>query len=262
MCAAFLLLCGFTDQVAAQSRDPFEKPAIRGSRSKASIVPGNGVKPAAPVKPVKPVPTVVGAPPIQQRIESYKLLRMRAAEMGVPAPKPTAVLMVSEVDVTGIFRTPRGYAAMVEATPIKLSYTIYPGEKFFDGHLVAIEENRLIFRRETRMTDGKVITLAENKGLKVQTFNEMVVPRVDTATTAAPATNQTVTVPAIAVSSSSAPTEPVLTADNKSTSTTEVISETPSAQPKSDGSRETNKKSSTVNPRSKSSAKKPVTKNL
>ncbi|HZH35426.1 MAG TPA: hypothetical protein VEX64_11335, partial [Pyrinomonadaceae bacterium] len=121
--------------------------------------------------------------------------------------------------------------------------------------------NRLIFRRETRMTDGKVITLAENKGLKVQTFNEMVVPRVDTATNAAPATNQTVTIPAVAVSSSSAPTEPVLTADNKSTSTTEVISETPSAQPKSDGSRETNRKSSTVNPRSKSSAKKP-TKNL
>ena len=36
---------------------------------------------------------------------------------------------------------------MVHATPINLSYTIYPGEKFFDGQLVAIEENRLTFRK-------------------------------------------------------------------------------------------------------------------
>ena len=62
-------------------------------------------------------------------------------------PKVTSVLTLDEMSVTGIFRTPRGFAAMVEAKPIKLSYTIYPGEKFFDGQLVAIEENRLVFRK-------------------------------------------------------------------------------------------------------------------
>jgi hypothetical protein len=68
--------------------------------------------------------------------------------------------------VTGIFRTPRGYAAMVEATPIKLSYVIYPGESFFNGQLVAIEEDRLVFRRETRWTDGRVEKAVENKPLR------------------------------------------------------------------------------------------------
>ncbi|HEU4596031.1 MAG TPA: hypothetical protein VFS10_12895, partial [Pyrinomonadaceae bacterium] len=75
-------------------------------------------------------------------------------------------LLLSELQVTGIFRTPRGFAAMVEATPIKLSYVIYPGEPFFDGMLVAIEETRLVFRRQTRWTDGRVEVAVESKPLR------------------------------------------------------------------------------------------------
>ena len=50
---------------------------------------------------------------------------------------------------------------MVEATPIKLSYTIYPGEKFFDGQLVAVEENRLVFRKVTKVGEVEVGGLPE-----------------------------------------------------------------------------------------------------
>jgi hypothetical protein len=70
------------------------------------------------------------------------------------------------MQVTGIFRTPRGYAAMIEATPIKLSYVIYPGEQFFDGQLVAIEENRLVFRHETRWSNGRRDMVVETKPLR------------------------------------------------------------------------------------------------
>src|SRR5205085_12283173 len=82
------------------------------------------------------------------------------------APKPTMALTLSEVQVIGIFRTPRGYAAMVEATPIGLSYVVYPGERFYDGMLVAIEENRLVFRRQTRWTDGHTEVAVETKPLR------------------------------------------------------------------------------------------------
>ena len=82
------------------------------------------------------------------------------------APKPTTAILLSEMQVTGIFRTPRGYAAMIEATPIKLSYVIYPGELFYDGQLVAIEENRLVFRRETRWSDGRRDLVVETKPLR------------------------------------------------------------------------------------------------
>jgi hypothetical protein len=76
--------------------------------------------------------------------------------------------------VTGIFKTPRGYAAMVEATPIRLSYTIYPGEKFFDGQLVAVEENRLVFRKVTKLSNNKFVTSVENMALRKYTEREQI----------------------------------------------------------------------------------------
>lgn len=244
-CAAVVLAIGATNPAQAQERDPFRKPVIASPKKAAAKTPGNPVK-----KPEKAAPTVVAAPPIQQRIENYKILRMRAAELGLPAPKPTAVLTVSEVEVTGVFRTPRGYSAMVEAVPIKLSYTIYPGEKFYDGYLVAIEENRLVFRRETRMSDGKTFTVAENKGLKVPMMNDMLVPRTETAENKeAPApVNPTVTVPATAASANKQ--EPVLTADNKTKPETNGVQFVEGAKnPSSESEQPATKPARRINPR-------------
>jgi hypothetical protein len=84
----------------------------------------------------------------------------------MPAPKPTTALLLSEIQVIGISRSPRGYAAIIEATPIKLTYVIYPGEPFFDGQLVAIEDNRLVFRRETVFTNGRRERTVEYKTLR------------------------------------------------------------------------------------------------
>jgi hypothetical protein len=117
-------------------------------------------------KKVTSVPTPIPVPSIQQRIESYKAQKLDAMNSRQPAPKPTTAILLSEMQVTGIFRTPRGYAAMIEATPIKLSYVIYPGEMFYDGQLVAIEEDRLVFRQETRWTDGRIAKTVENKPLR------------------------------------------------------------------------------------------------
>ena len=120
------------------------------------------LKRAAPKKTLAPVPV----PPIQARIDGYKAQKLAAMNLQQSAPKPTTALTLSEVQVIGIFRTPRGYAAMVEATPINLSYVVYPGERFYDGMLVAIEENRLVFRRQTRWTDGHTDVAVETKPLR------------------------------------------------------------------------------------------------
>lgn len=105
-------------------------------------------------------------PSIQERIYQYKAQKLAAMNARVPAPKPTTALLLSEVQVIGITRTPRGYAAIVEATPIKLSYVIYPGEPFYDGQLVAIEDSRLVFRHETVFTDGRRERSVELKSLR------------------------------------------------------------------------------------------------
>src|SRR5256884_987815 len=118
------------------------------------------------VRKTKPVVTKLEPPSIQVRIERYRAQKMAAASAHVAPPKPTTTLMLNEIQVNGIFRTPRGWAAMVEATPIKLSYVVYPGESFFDGQLVAIEESRLVFRRDTVWTDGHKDKSVEVKPLR------------------------------------------------------------------------------------------------
>lgn len=156
-----LLICGLFVQVKAQ-RDPFAKPGYKQEKKPVT----ESAKAGKPGLTTTAGPINYGPPAIEARIEYYKRLREAAAANGAVIPKVTSVLTLNEMAVTGIFKTPRGYAAMVEATPIKLSYTIYPGEKFFDGQLVAVEENRLVFRKVTKTGAGKFVASVENKPLR------------------------------------------------------------------------------------------------
>ncbi|MBX3289612.1 MAG: hypothetical protein KF855_09730 [Acidobacteria bacterium] len=163
----FVLLSGELTSASAQSRDPFAKPGW--ARTREASRGGTGTASSGPKEPAN-----VGAPPIEQRIAYYMQQREAAAAAGHPLPKVTGVLTLNEMAVTGIFKSPRGYAAIVEATPIKLSYTIYPGEKFFDGQLVAVEENRLVFRKVTKMSNGKFVSSVENKPLRQYSNQAMI----------------------------------------------------------------------------------------
>lgn len=163
LCGA-LAINGSLDRIKAQStQEKKEQPA-----------PSKGVgrdpflkyTPPVKLKAAKAAATPVEPPPIQSRIDRYKTQKAQAMKMQQPAPKPTTALLLSELQVVGITRTPRGWAAMVEATPIKLSYVIYPGEIFFDGQLVAIEESRLVFRRTVLYSDGRRASVVETKPLR------------------------------------------------------------------------------------------------
>lgn len=171
-CVGCALAIGSFTSAAAQERDPFGQPVWAKPRPTSS---GTGqVRSEKPKPPGPPPVVVVTAPAIEQRIAYYKNLRESAAANGSELPKVTSVLTLDELSVVGIFRTPRGYAAMVEAKPINLSYTIYPGEKFFDGQLVAIEDNRLVFRKVTKMSNNKFSASVENKTLRQYTVEQEV----------------------------------------------------------------------------------------
>jgi hypothetical protein len=167
--AAFLLIGGQIMQVYAQ-RDPFAKAPYMRTKNPTST----GTTAGKSGKSVTTVPVNYGPPPIESRIDYYKRQRELAAANGSQIPKVTSVLLLSEMNVTGIFKTPRGWAAMVEASPIKLSYTIYPGEKFFDGQLVAVEENKLVFRKVTKTGPGKFVASVENKPLQQFTMKAQI----------------------------------------------------------------------------------------
>lgn len=145
----------------ANGQDKSEAPASRVNRG--------GRDPFSKYVPPRVVPkksNLVVPPSIQERIQQYKAQKQAAMSARVAAPKPTTAFLLSEVQVIGISRSPRGYAAIVEASPIKLAYVIYPGEQFYDGQLVAIEDNRLVFRRETVFSDGRRERSVELKPLR------------------------------------------------------------------------------------------------
>jgi Tfp pilus assembly protein PilP len=150
--------------VTAQKSEAQDSSATRKSSGRDPFTRYQPIVKAAKAAPIKKEP-----PSIQVRIEAYRAQKAAAAAAHIAAPKPTTALLLGEVQVTGIFRTPRGWSAMVEATPLspKLSYVIYPGENFFDGQLVAIEEGRLVFRRDVLWSDGKREKMVEIKPLRV-----------------------------------------------------------------------------------------------
>ena len=154
-----ITLNGVTRHASAQSKTKTAATSNRGGRD-----PFRKYEPPRTV--VKKGGSLVMVPPIQERIQQYKAQKLAAINARVVAPKPTTAFLLSEVQVVGISRSPRGYAAIVEATPIKLAYVIYPGERFYDGQLVAIEDNRLVFRRETVYSDGKRERSVEMKPLR------------------------------------------------------------------------------------------------
>jgi hypothetical protein len=164
--AALLIASGFAIGVVGQETKP-QKPAATKRASNGGRDPFRKYEPAAPV--VKRVAGQAAIPSIQDRIALYKAQKVAAMNARMPAPKPTTALLLNEIQVIGISRSPRGYAAIIEATPIKLSYVIYPGEPFFDGQLVAIEDSRLVFRHETVFTDGRRERQVEYKPLRQPT---------------------------------------------------------------------------------------------
>jgi len=162
---ALLVASGFAIGVVGQETQP-QKPEA----TKRTV---NGRDPFRKYEPPPPnVKRIAGQamiPSIQDRIALYKAQKQAAMNARMAAPKPTTALLLSEIQVIGITRSPRGYAAIIEATPIKLSYVVHPGEPFYDGQLVAIEDNRLVFRHETVFTDGRRERAVEYKPLRQPT---------------------------------------------------------------------------------------------
>jgi hypothetical protein len=182
--AALLVASGFAIGVVGQETQP-KKPAA------TKRMPNNGRDPFRKYEPpppsVKRIAGQAAIPSIQDRITLYKAQKQAAMNARMTAPKPTTALLLSEIQVIGITRSPRGYAAIIEATPIKLSYVIHPGEPFYDGQLVAIEDNRLVFRHETVFTDGRRERAVEYKPLRQPTqVNSMTAPANPAVATAQP----------------------------------------------------------------------------
>ena len=68
-------------------------------------------------------------------------------EMRGPRPDGIPGLLIDETDLTGIFITPEGPVAQVQSAERDKSYLLRVGDQMYDGDVVAITENEVVFKQ-------------------------------------------------------------------------------------------------------------------
>ena len=65
---------------------------------------------------------------------------------GAPRPDGVPGLLIDEIELTGIFRTARGYVAQVRHGTSK-SYLLKEGDQLYDGDVVNISKDEVVFKQ-------------------------------------------------------------------------------------------------------------------
>lgn len=64
-----------------------------------------------------------------------------------PRPEGIPGLLIDEIDLSGIFRTAKGFVAQVKAANQGKSYLLKEGDQLYDGDVVSINRNEVVFKQ-------------------------------------------------------------------------------------------------------------------
>lgn len=83
------------------------------------------------------------------RRDPFKSLLVAPDQLVNRGPRPEGIpgLLVDEVELTGIFRTPRGYVAQVRTSKNEKGYLIKEGDQLYDGEVVNITRTEVVFKQ-------------------------------------------------------------------------------------------------------------------
>jgi len=83
------------------------------------------------------------------RRDPFKSLLAKSDAPAFRGPRPEGVpgLLIEEIDLTGIFRTSKGFVAQVVASNQKKSYLLKEGDQLYDGDVVSINKNEVVFKQ-------------------------------------------------------------------------------------------------------------------
>lgn len=68
-------------------------------------------------------------------------------ELRGPRPEGIPGLLIDEIDLKGIWRTGKGYVALVVATNQKKTYLLKEGDQLYDGDVVSISHAEVVFKQ-------------------------------------------------------------------------------------------------------------------
>ena len=68
-------------------------------------------------------------------------------ELRGPRPPGIAGVLIDEIDLRGIFRTPKGYVAQIMVQNQKKSFLLREGDQLYDGDVLRIDLHAVVFRQ-------------------------------------------------------------------------------------------------------------------
>lgn len=83
------------------------------------------------------------------RRDPFKSLLTKPDRLELRGPRPEGIpgLLIDEVDLTGIFKTKKGYVAQVKAANQNKSYLLREGDQLYDGDVVTIRRSEVVFKQ-------------------------------------------------------------------------------------------------------------------
>ena len=83
------------------------------------------------------------------RRDPFKSLELGSNRPEIKGPLPEGIpgLLIDEIDLTGIFKTSRGFIAQVVAPNKNKSYLVREGDQLYDGDVVRISQNEVVFKQ-------------------------------------------------------------------------------------------------------------------
>lgn len=83
------------------------------------------------------------------RRDPFKSLLVGPERQEFRGPRPEGIpgLLIEEIDLSGIWRTGRGFVAQVIAGNQKKTFLLKEGDQLYDGDVVSINKNEVVFKQ-------------------------------------------------------------------------------------------------------------------
>ncbi len=83
------------------------------------------------------------------RRDPFKSLLTKPDRLELRGPRPEGIpgLLIDEVDLTGIFKTKKGFVAQIKAANQNKSYLLREGDQLYDGDVVTIRRTEMVFKQ-------------------------------------------------------------------------------------------------------------------
>ena len=136
-------------QPAPTPQPPAPPPAQPAAQPAAPPAAPPTAQPAAPPLPQEP-PTEAYTYNPEGRRDPFVSLLLRGTDLrGGPMTRPAGVpgLLIGEVTIKGIVKTPRGFIAML-LSPDNKTFIVRPNDRLLDGTVKAITGDAVVFSQE------------------------------------------------------------------------------------------------------------------